>query len=183
MAPKTLPSDPTVAAVVAYAAQLRHRGQRHKTADPYSNPYMPTEAAARKLANRLGPNRALAELAARSVMHDRQERDNNQAAQHARARHHRRATEAHRHRQQQRQQQTLGQRLDTALARLTTTAAAPIANLQSDRITGGNDPNAIPRTPGDLHGSAHRRALATVEWIEAQLDNAQRRRVELEQTA
>lgn len=43
---------PTVRAVVAYAEQLRAQADRKIAADPWADPYRPSEAAARKLAQR-----------------------------------------------------------------------------------------------------------------------------------
>ncbi len=57
-------SKPTVRAVVAYAEQLREEAVRRAAKDPWTEPYRPTEAAARKLTQRL-TNQRIADLARR----------------------------------------------------------------------------------------------------------------------
>lgn len=156
---------PTVKAVVLYAAQLRLEAEREIISDPYACPYRPTEAAARKLSNRLGPEAAIDHLRKRAAMHGRKVREE-QAVAHksltvhkARQANHRTAT------QKRRDKMSPGVRIDAAVARLSV-IAAPASSAIGQSVHGGT-PDHAPAFTVDAADKARRLALICARQIEA----------------
>jgi hypothetical protein len=71
--------------------------------------------------------------------------------------------------------------IDQALATLTTIPAPAAAALNTDRVHGGHDQSPVPRFPGDPAARARAIARDTVRQLEDEVENAKRRRVELEE--
>lgn len=161
---------PTVRAVVEYAAKLRREATLID--DPYCNPYAPTEAAARKLSSRYGPESALDHMRARAALHAGERREAAQTAEWAGKRHERRKQQFARDQRSQRETLTLGQRLDQALAE-----AMVVSEVAASWAPGNDsaaDSNAVhlPHSQGSLRESLHTQAEGTVRKIEARLDQA-----------
>jgi hypothetical protein len=198
----------TAGAVIAYAEQQRLRAEamwnpNSPTHDPYAAPPYPTTASVRKLCTRKahealnalppdatdeqkeqaweqGPALAMAELARRAAEWERKRRQDEHNARQARRNLWRAQRRAERDRQAVRAGLTLGQRLDQALAGLATIPAAPAAQIGGDKIHGTRDRSPVPRFPGDPTAKARAIARDAVRQIEDELENAKRRRVELE---
>jgi hypothetical protein len=203
------PDRITVASVIAYADQIRRRAEAmwnpdSPTYDPNAKPPYPTTAAVRQLCTRMahralnelapnatdddketawrrGPELAMAELARRVSEWDRQRQQDDHNAKQSRQNLWRVQRRAERDREAQRAGLTLGQRIDQALATLTTIPAPAAAALNTDRVHGGHDQSPVPRFPGDPAARARAIARDTVRQLEDEVENAKRRRVELEE--
>lgn len=170
---------PTVKAVVAYAEQLRIQADRKVAADPWADPYRPSEAAARKLAQRrtnerireitamhltdderelllgdaphFGAQAALDELAARAAEQEAAERAQRERSERSLKRLQRHRAQDHRDQAARQRGLSPGQRLDHALARLAVVSDLPASRLDGDRVHGGD----IRPIPVDKDGNAH----------------------------
>lgn len=167
-------SAATIKAVVAYAAKLR--GDAERNPDPWFTPYAPTEAAARKMCQRYGPDQALTRLRQSAAARRRQYDDEQGEAKRAQDRHRRQQRQGDRDRNAARQELTLGQRLDQALASASMIAAPPASPLDGDRISVAPSRSA-PRFPGDPAAFCRHVALDAVRKIESELDEARHRTV------
>lgn len=171
----TKPAKPaTVKAVIAYAQQLRREGEQRARADVWAKPYMPSDAAARKLSQRLGPDGAISHMRARAAGQIRVEREEREEAERREARHARRQRQARRDLEARRSGLTVGQRIDHALAQLVTVSNVTAARLDGDRVRGGEQSH-VPAFAGDVHGAARQRALDAADYIENLLDKARTR--------
>ena len=179
------PETPTVKAVLRYAEQLRERANRERLADPYADPYAPSEAAARKVFQSLAAqvrdrvtregveaeehevvgeaaNAAIQELASRVVMRERETRMQREAAQRAERRHARRQRQARAEEQARLAGITLGDRLDRVMREIELLSEVRATALDADRITGSRE-RALPFPPttyGSLLDPAPRRPRA-----------------------
>lgn len=142
---------PTVKAVVAEAARLRRVAEDAKTKNVYSDLYSPSEDSARKLSQRLGPERALERMAEIAIERRDREQHSERERQQADARHRRRQAETDRQRETERQAMTYGQRVDQVLLAARMLPGASAGGSDSDRIKGGSDASSIPRHGGDTY--------------------------------
>lgn len=196
----------TVAAVVAYADQLRIRAMRVMNPDspqhdPYARPYYPTTAAARKLCQRKarelvralgpdpsseaveqaearGPAAAKEEMAYKAARAERVYREQRERSDLSRKRSVRNQRRAARDREAQLEGLTLGARLDNALAEFAVVGAGPATQFEP-RISGSEE-RAGPGAPGDPAMKARIVARDAVAKVEDELESARRRRLELE---
>jgi hypothetical protein len=165
---------PTVRAVVALAAELRARAARRLAQDPFARPYGPSEAAARRLSQRYGSEKALMLLRGRALEAERrdQERDVESQRSLERLAQHRAAFE--RRRAKARERLTFGRRIDLALAALETVSGVPAATTGGAVVHGG-EPDHAPPVVGDPVGRARGIAKWAAQEIEAELDAARLR--------
>lgn len=165
------PKAATVKAVVRYAEQLRAEGEQRRRTDVWAKPYMPTDAAARKLCHRLSPDAAITNMRASAAQRIREEREEREAHEQRAARHARRQAQNRRDLAARRDDMTVGQRIDHALAQLTVVSNLPAARIDGDRVQGGEHSH-VPTFAGDIHSAARQRALQAADYIESLLDNA-----------
>lgn len=174
--PEVAKAQLTIKAVVAHADKLQADAARRRAADPYSNPWFPTTAAARKqferklteirvergawdapadedeavalLADMEGEaaQRTIAWMDGRVARELVEQREEEQEAERARKRHQRRQKENERDRRASLQRLSLGDRVDRALAELAVIGNATPAAMDTDRITGGQTDDE--RAPG-----------------------------------
>ncbi len=154
----------TVRAVVEYAAQLRREAELEIASDPFASPYLPTEAGARKLSNRLGPEAAIDHLRRRAAMHKRDAREHGVIAQKSLDKHAQRTKKFRQQRNRQRDHLSLGKRIDGAIGRLSL-VAAPAAAQTGEGVHGGT-PDYAPTFAVDAADKARRIALKAVREIE-----------------
>jgi hypothetical protein len=164
----TEPAKPTVKAVVAYAEQLRAEADRAALRDPYLDPYRPTEAAARKLAQRfthqrlreiealhvtdeerndlidqaphVGAQRALDDLKRRAAEQQHKAREDRERSDRALKRLRRHRQQDARDQAARRQGLSPGQRIDRVIRQLGVTSDVPAVRLDGDRVHGGDGP-------------------------------------------
>lgn len=199
---KTKPTAPTLKAVLAEVDRLLTKAQRVMAQDPYARPFYPStynakrecqkltkqareqliadgvppaEAAAQ--ADRVGPAKTLAWLRARETFHDREIRRQVEEAERTVKRHRRRQMEAKRNREATRRGLDLGQRINAGLAALSVVGTPKAATLDGDVVTGSRAAPE-PQWQGDPAHRARKKALEAVEFVENEVENARRRRVE-----
>lgn len=169
--------------------------------DCYAKPYYPTTAAARKVYHdhlaqitrrdydMLGADPdyeidadsqkheaaelAMATLAARAAMRERERTQDDQTANHSLKRLTRQRQRHKRDLEAQRLELTPGQRLDRALAGFATIAAPGAAQIGGDTPAG--DPRSMPAHHGDPGGEAAYLARKAIQQIEELLDQARAR--------
>jgi len=169
--------SPTVAAVVAYAAKLRGVADHQTAADPYAHPYRPSEAAARKLSQRLGPDGALEHLARQALKARTVQAEQETLASRAQGRHERHRKQSDRDADRERQGLSLGRRLDMALASLQVISSAPVGKPTGDTVHGGERDTRPPRSD-DPGRRASQTATLAVRTVERELDLARRRQLQ-----
>lgn len=172
--PQPMNGAPTVKAVVAYAAKLRVAAAAATAASPWARPYAPSEAAARKLSQRVGPAAALQVLRARALEAERRDRERDRRSDASLDLLARRRERDDKARARRRARRTLGQRLDAALAELATVCAAPAARVGGDVVHGGEG-DRTPAWVGDPSATARKIAHDAVLAVERELDHARRR--------
>lgn len=160
-----MPKPITVKAVVEYAAQLRREAERETTQDPFASPYRPTEAAARGMSNRVGPEEAVLYLRRRAAMHKRDARQHADVAAASLNKHKNRHRHIQEKRDKQRQHLSPGSRIDGAIARLSMVASTAAA--QIGQSVHGGTPDHRPAFSVDAADKARRVALSAVREIEA----------------
>lgn len=168
---------PTVKAVIAEAKRLRDQAERVKRSDPFAKPYEPSDATARGLSQRLGPEAAITELQRRSSEATATYREEEERSARARARLDRQQRVADAERKQRLSSMTIGQRLDEALAGLVMVGEARAAALDANRVSGGGAESHDPLRSRQ-EGRAERlreRALLLVAEMEDELPRARRR--------
>lgn len=127
------------------------------------------------------PAAAIAVLNGRWSLWERDHAQGKQDTQHREARHARRQRTAARDRQAELANLTVGQRIDKALASLTTIQAAKASGaLDTVRVSGSHDDNPVPMSPGDPAAKARAIARDACRQVEDELESARRRRVESE---
>lgn len=156
----------TIKAVVAYAARLRADGDREAAADVYASPYRPTEASARRLSHRMGPEKAIEYLRGRAALHAHEAHEHTKAAQASLIRHAARQARSHAARDRVRRRVNPGKRIDDAIARLRIVASPASSRLESDQVSGG-DVNQRQAFTVDAAGKAVAIAYAAAAEIEA----------------
>jgi len=193
---------PTLKAVLAEVDRLLAKAQRVMAQDPYAKPFYPStynakrecqkftkqakeqliadgvspaEAAAQ--AERVGPAKTLAWLRARETFHDREIRRQGEEAERTAKRHRRRQVEAKRNREATRRSLTLGQRIDASLAALSVVGTPKASTLDGNVVTGSRAAPE-PQWGGDPAHRAQKKAVEAVEFVENEVENARRRRVE-----
>jgi hypothetical protein len=154
----------TVKAVVAYAAKLRDDADREELSDPYASPFRPSEAAARRMSARLGPDSALDNLRRRAAMHKRDVREYAEVAAKSMNVHKARQRKYREARNKRRDHLTAGARIDGAIARLAL-IAAPSSSSLGQTVSGGT-PDHSPQFCIDSAEKARRIAMNAVQVIE-----------------
>jgi hypothetical protein len=200
----------TIAAVTAYAAELRRRAEAARLRDPYASPYSPTDAAASKVfsdelaAIRRVDQQLLADgeleaiddadqrhraaVAARGVLarrvaaREHEQAKEDEQARRARARHQRRQRKAQAEREADRAGRTLGARLDDALRELQVASEVPASRLDPDRALSGkgSQESRAPVPIRDAHSQRLQDARHLVFSLEEEAARARRRLVERE---
>lgn len=181
-AAKPAPDSPTVKAVLAYAQQLRDQAERYARRHPGEGDlYAPSEAAARKVSQQLGPEQALHELRVRARAREMQLEEQQARAKAARREHHVHQSAAQRVRRELAavSSVTLGQRLDAALRGLDVLSETPAVRLDAEPVSGskpgsGGLPMRRQRERDVLAEDAQR----IVARLERELDWSRRRLVE-----
>lgn len=191
----------TVAGVVEYARQLNVKADLIMRQDPYARPPYPTTAATRMLCSRKktellralpdgateeerekactdAPAAAKAELSWRWSRWEREHRQEQEDEGFRRKRHARRQRHSARDRQAAREKLTPGQRIDKALAEVSTVAAARAGSLEPP--VSGSHEQGVP-TADDPAVKVRAIARDAVSKIEDELESCRRRRVELEE--
>jgi hypothetical protein len=175
---------PTVKAVLVYAAQLRERADAARLRDPHIEPYRPSNDAARKVSQKLGPEAALTELAKRAWLAEQRYEEGDEVAAAGRERLVRLQLVAAGERGAERERLTLGQRLDVAMLGLKLSSDVSAVQFDADPVSGGKPSGGAPLSRRDrqLEDALYdvRRA---VERLERELDGTRRRLVELEVAA
>lgn len=179
----------TVRAAVAYANQLRLKGDIEAARDPYASPYRPTEASARKLCARkaneavlelpadatpeqveqaraTGPARAIAYMAMRAKQHATDRAEQDEISHRAEQRLKRRQEQHRKHRDQERAHLSPGKRIDDAIARLSLVASPAAAKLGRD-VGEDAEKDRTPAWSVDASSRARMIALRAVREIEA----------------
>ncbi len=199
---------PTVNAVVEYAGRLRGQAEQIMARDPYAKPPYPTTAAARMTCSRKkrqalealpenatdeqreaaaanAPREAIGELHWQWAQFERRYREENEEGERRTKRHVRRQRHAARDREAARAEQSLGRRLDDALAQLSAIAAPRGTGFDAagTTITGSREKNPMPIPPGDPAAKARSIAHDALDKVEDELESARRRRVEREADA
>lgn len=167
-------SGPTVKAVLAEAQRLRERAERELAADPYAKPYSPSDRLAYSLTAQHGPEGALRELQRRAVEAAARYREQTEISERARKRLDRQHRVAEAGRRQRLSGMTLGQRLDEALAALSTASEVGAAGFEAPVSHGKSDGGS----PGQAEGRAlylRERALLLVTQIEDEVPRGRRR--------
>jgi hypothetical protein len=171
----------TVDAVVKYCRTLRERAARAKAADPYADPYNPTEGHARNLCTQLGPAKAREELSRRAVAHELKRRESEGRAARAASELAAHQAAAAREREAQLAQLSLGQRLDVAMLGLGVLSQTSAAPLDGDRVSGSKAGHVVLAGRRCLeHDRLCEDALHVVKRLERALDQSRRRLVEEE---
>lgn len=170
---KPNPKPITVKAVVEYATQLRREADLEIAGDPYACPYRPTEAGARKMSARYGPQAAIENMRSHAAMHKRAEREHAQVAAASLTKHKARHRNFHDQVDRRRRHLRLGQRIDDAIGRLSLVASSSAATI-GQSVHGGT-PNHSPAFSVDAADKARRIALKAVREIEALEDEARTR--------
>ena len=165
----------TVKAVVEYAKQLRDEADRLELADPWACAFRPTEAAARKMSARLGPEAAIDNLRRRAAMHKRQHREDEQIAAESLKKHRNRQKHYHAKREKERAHLSPGKRIDGAIARLSLIASP--AGAQIGQSVHGGTPDHTPAFTVDMADKARRLALTCARQVEALEDECRVRDV------
>lgn len=155
----------TVKAVVEYARKLREDGEREELADPFASAFKPTEAAARRMSARLGPDAAIDNLRRRAAMHKRRVREDEQVAAVSLNKHKGRQRKFRETREKLREHLSSGQRIDGAIARMSVIASP--AGAQIGQSVHGGTPDHTPAFTVDAADKARRIARKAVQDIEA----------------
>jgi hypothetical protein len=166
-------SQLTVAAVVKTAAGLRARAARVHATDVYARLYAPSDAAARKLAQRVGCAEAIRRLQEKAVLAERAYRDGEEIADRSRKRHERVRRAAEQLEARRRAECSYVQRIATALAGLSVISGTAALALDTDIITGSHGGDGA--RPDDPLARAETTARLAAESIERELDRARRR--------
>jgi hypothetical protein len=193
----------TVEGVVKVAREYAERAQRARLNDPYATPPSFSEAGARMLCSRKkaailkempadssdeqkaaaalkAPAAARLELDFRWAQWEGKVRREREEEQHRDKRHARRQKQAARDRSAARAGQSLGQRLDKALAEVCTVSGMRASTLEAP-VTGLKEA-AVP-TADDPAQKVRAIARDAVNRVEDELESLRRRRVELEDKA
>ena len=165
----------TVKAVVEYAKQLRDEADRLELADPWACAFRPTEAAARRMSARLGPEAAIDNLRRRAAMHKRTHREDEQTAAVSLSKHKYRQKHYKDKREKERAHLSAGKRIDNAIARLSLVASP--AGAQIGQTVHGGTPDHTPAFTIDAADKARRMALLCARQIEALEDESRVRDV------
>jgi hypothetical protein len=171
----------TVDAVVKYCRTLLERAARAKAADPYADPYNPTEGHARNLCTQLGPAKAREELSRRAVAHELKRRESEARATRAASELAAHQLAAAREREAQLAQLSIGQRLDVALIGLGLLSETSAAPLDGDRVTGPKAGHVVLAGRRSLeHERLCEDVLGLVRRVERTLEQSRRRMIEEE---
>lgn len=184
---------PTMRALELYQEQLQREAQRKIAADPYAQPYMPTlsEAGLKKLVQRAileatpvdadeetqaaikedGPRLAIEILRKRAATADGDARRHAERAKDSLHRLKGLHAREQRKERDRRASYTPGQRIDKALAALSSVSMVPATTLESDQVKGG-EKNTSPRWCGDQFGAARAKAVALAVELEQVVDEA-----------
>lgn len=133
----------TVKAVIRYAQTLRERASRARVADPYADPYEPSDKTARNLSGQLGPEGALTELARRATAHELRLAESGARASHAAAEHRALQLIVRGERTAHEAVLSLGVRLDAALLAVGMFSETPAARLDGDRVKGSRTADRV----------------------------------------
>lgn len=192
----------TLKAVLIEVQRINQAADAAIIRDPWAQPYRINEDAAKRLvracsqahvqrlpadatpddktqARAQGPSDALAILSLRVLETAGQYRADKQASEWKDARHRRRQQQAARDREASRRRLAPGQRIDQALAWLSTTSTVTASRLDSDIVTGSKNHDSEPVVDDPLW-KARLIADRAVRDIENEVEDAKRRRVELE---
>lgn len=167
------------------ARELRERAREARLRDPNARPYELTDAAAAKVftdcVHRYGKEdaglMALHRIGAAMVRREEDQREEDDRASRARARHMAHQAEAAGGRDVVRSRLSLGERLDRALLGLGLVSEARTVQLDADRVSGGGGGGGLPRT-GDRHGDLVAEAERLVLRAERKADSAGRLLIE-----
>lgn len=198
---------PTIKAALKYGDDLRAAAMRLTAEDVYAKPWYPTTHGIRKLVQRctnqrrgdaiaagladdqvkqaelMGPSDAITYMAGKWINSITAHKEQTQLSERAQARHARRQRQAIRDREALLQNLSPGQRIDKAIAELSTVGAVKAQVLDPDKVHGTTtnpDADGMPKGPGDPAARAKHLAHQAVREIENERDNAVRRRVELD---
>lgn len=175
---------PTVKAVLAEAKRLREQAERTRRRDPFARPYDPSDATARGLSQRLGPEEAINELRRRGAQVDLEHREAEERSVRARARLDRQQRLADAQRRDRLSKMTIGQRLDEALSGLVVISEARAGQLDAAPVSRSPEESQVPLRfdeDGDIRRSQDRatrlreRALLLVAELEDEMPRTRRR--------
>jgi hypothetical protein len=155
----------SVKAVVEYAKQLRDEADRLEAADPWASAFRPTEAAARRMSARRGPEAAIDPLRRRAAKHKRQHREDEQTASVSLGKHKNRQQHYREKLEKERGHLSPGARIDGAIARLSLVASP--AGAQIGQSVHGGTPDHTPAFCVDAADKARRLALLCARQVEA----------------
>lgn len=155
----------TVKAVVEYARKIREDGEREELADPFASAYKPTEAGARRMSARLGPEAAIDNMRKRAALHKRAVREDAQVAAVSLSKHRNRQRHFKDKRDKQRDHLSPGARIDGAIARMSIVASP--AGAQIGQSVHGGTPDHTPAFCVDSADKARRIARKAVQDVEA----------------
>jgi len=197
---------PTIQAVLLHAARLRAEAEAIIRRDYWADVYKPTDAAAKRLAQlcssarekalttqspaatkeqreaarALGPGDAIQILTYRAQTKIREYREDKRHSEEREQRHRSFQTRQQKARERERSGQTIGERIDQALRDLAVVSGVTASNIQGDVVTGSKEHDGVDISVFDPVRRAKAIAERAMREIEAEVDEARRRRVELE---
>lgn len=178
---KSRNEDATVAAVLAYARELRDRADSATLRDPHVEPYRPSNDAARKVSQQYGPAHALQILATRARLAEVRHMEDSARADAARSKLVNHQLKVAGEREADRSRLTLGQRLDAALLGLGVLSDVSAVRLDSEPVSGGKPEGGPPRSRRDKQlDDAVFDARRATERLERELEMSRRRLLERE---
>jgi len=177
--PYASPWYPTTASVYELVRRCKGRLVAEATArataeDP---PRELTESELEAIAAQ-APQAAIEHMRFKAAQRRRREAESNETSQRSEARLARQHDRANRDRDAMRRGQSLGHRLDCALAALSTVAGPAAARTDSEPITGGQDEGLGPAFVEDAAGRSRQRAHGLVYAVEEELARMTRRRLD-----
>lgn len=140
----------TVAAVVKLAADLRRNAEQRRRSDPYYRGHEPTEAAARKLSNRIGPEAALQHMRREAADVDAEYRDQQRRSEQTRRDHDRLRADSLTELRRLRSKMNLLERIAAVRNELAVIPDAPAAQLGGPTISGTKEAPTPPRVADPL---------------------------------
>lgn len=168
--------------VVAEARRMRDQAQRvlnpdpgNSQHDPFAKPYAPSDDVAYKLVSKFGARDALAILRQRSNQADAHSLSARQSDERAERRERKRRDREQRDREAMLAGNSLGRRLDQALAALSVVAEGDTCSPDGRVSADAAHPSRIPRPRWDDLTRARATALLAVRTIEGDLDGVRRR--------
>lgn len=194
---------PTIQAVLLHAARLRVEAEAIIRRDYWAQPYQPTDAAARRLAQSCaksrelqlppeasreqreqaraqGPADALAILTHRSLRALEEYRAEKLRSERKDERHRSFQKRQQNARERERASSTIGERIDRALRKLATVSGVTASNIQGDVVSGSKANEGVDVWVHDPAARAKRIAEEAMRKVENELEDALRRRVEME---